>query len=86
MPRKTNAELKAAAQADLKVLQERIAKLESEEAARIGKLAIKAGLSDLDLDDDAMLAALQKFVSSFREGKALKAVKVDADTAENSGA
>lgn len=73
MARKTLAERKATAQAELKALQERMAKLEAEEAARIGKLAIKAGMGDLNLDDEEMLAELQKFVASFRLQPAVKA-------------
>jgi hypothetical protein len=83
MARKTLAERKATAQAELKALQERMAKIEAEEAARIGRLAIKAGLGDLNFDDDQMLAELQKFVASFRPQPA---VKVQAASAEGSGA
>jgi hypothetical protein len=83
MARKTLAERKATAQAELRALQERMAKIEAEEAARIGKLAIKAGLGDLNFDDDEMLAELQKFVASFR---AQPAVKAQAASAEGGGA
>lgn len=78
MARKTLAERKAAAQSELKTLQERMAKLEAEEVARIGKIALKAGMGDLNLDDDEMLAALQKFVASFRPQPAVKAQTASA--------
>jgi hypothetical protein len=83
MARKTLAERKATAQAELKALQERMAKIEAEEAARIGKLSIKAGLGDLNFDDDEMLAELQKFVASFRPQPA---VKPQAASSEGGGA
>ena len=79
MARKTLAERKATAQAELRALQERMAKIEAEEAARIGKLAIKAGLGDLNFDDDEMLAELQKFVASFRAQPAVKAQAISAE-------
>jgi len=84
MARKTLAERKAAIQEELRSTQARMARLEAEEAARIGKLAIRAGLSDLNLDDEEMLAALQKFSASFRAQS--QGVKADSGAAEGGGA
>lgn len=84
MARKTLAERKAAIQEELRSAQARMARLEAEEAARIGKLAIRAGLSDLNLDDEEMLAALQKFSASFRTQS--QGVKAGSGAAESGGA
>ncbi|MFM0197802.1 TraC family protein [Paraburkholderia strydomiana] len=70
MARKTFADRRTAALEELKAAQQRIAKLEDEAARHIGKLAIKAGLGDLDLDDEKLFAELEAVAAKFRQKSA----------------
>jgi methanogenic corrinoid protein MtbC1 len=51
---KTLAERKTAKLEELEKIKRELARLETQEAERIGKLAIRAGLSDLDLSEDTL--------------------------------
>ncbi|MFG1298065.1 TraC family protein [Xanthobacter sp. V13C-7B] len=50
-------------------LQKRRKELQDREAARIGKLAIAAGLAELNLDDDLIKAAFADVMSRFQSGE-----------------
>lgn len=58
-------------------IKEDIAKLEADleaardkEASRIGALAVRAGLSEIDISDKELLAALSKLAETFRKSAA----------------
>ncbi|CEI36836.1 hypothetical protein GUF72_21470 [Xanthomonas citri pv. citri] len=70
MARKTLKERRAEALADLDAAKSRLAKLEADAAERIGKLAIKAGLVDLDLSDDQLSTEFAAMAARF-QGKAV---------------
>ena len=60
-----------------------LAELESKAAERIGKIAIAAGLGDLDIDDAAMRKEFEAIASKFRKGEAKQAAPVPAATGAN---
>ena len=49
-------------------LQEQLKQAETREAERIGRLALKAGLGDLEIDDGELVTALEEVVARFRKG------------------
>ena len=70
MARKTLSERKADKLAELNRIKAELAELESKAAERIGKIAIAAGLDDLDIDDAAMRKEFEAIASKFRKGEA----------------
>lgn len=70
MARQKANERRAAALAALKAAKRDVMELEAKDAARIGKLAVRAGLADLDLDDPSLLREFQAVAARFRDGKA----------------
>lgn len=71
MARKTLSERKADKLAELNRIKAELAELESKAAERIGKLAIAAGLADLELNDATLRAEFDSIAAKFRksEGK-----------------
>ena len=49
-------------------LQEQLKAAETREAERIGRIALKAGLGDIEIDEEALLAALTDVAGTFRRG------------------
>ncbi len=49
-------------------LQEQLKAAETREAERIGRIALKAGLGDIEIDEEALLAALTDVAGKFRRG------------------
>lgn len=47
-------------------LQDRLREAETREAERIGRIALKAGLADLDIDEPQLLAAFEDVGRTFR--------------------
>lgn len=70
MARKKASERRAEALAALEAAKRSVAELEAKDAARIGKLAVKAGLADLDLDDATLLREFQALAGRFPHGRA----------------
>jgi hypothetical protein len=68
MPRKTLTDRRAEKLAQLDAIKKELAALESKAGERLGKLALKAGLADLDLDDDTLLKEFQALAGRFRGG------------------
>lgn len=64
---KTLKERRADALAAVNAARQRLAKLETDAAERIGKLALKAGLVDLDLTDEQISAEFDAIASKFRD-------------------
>lgn len=74
MAQKTLAERKAEKLAELNRIKADLAKLESKAAERIGKIAIAAGLGDVDIDDAALRKEFEAIASKFRKGETKQAV------------
>lgn len=49
-------------------LQEQLRQAETREAERIGRLALKAGLGDLEIEDGELVSALEELAARFRKG------------------
>ncbi|MHA7882153.1 conjugal transfer protein TraC [Nitratireductor rhodophyticola] len=49
-------------------LQEQLKQAETREAERIGRLALKAGLGDIEIEDRALVTALEDVAARFRKG------------------
>lgn len=82
MARKTLSERKADKLAELNRIKAELAELESRAAERIGKIAIAAGLGDLDIDDAAVRKEFEAIASKFRKVEGMQ----DAPMAETPGA
>lgn len=48
-------------------LQEQLKQAETREAERIGRLALKAGLGDIEIEDGELVTAFQEVVARFRK-------------------
>ncbi|MGX9394048.1 TraC family protein (plasmid) [Nitrobacteraceae bacterium UC4446_H13] len=48
-------------------LQDQLKAAETREAERIGRLALKAGLGDLEIEEDSLLAAFEEAAARFRK-------------------
>lgn len=48
-------------------LQEQLKLAETREAERIGRVALKAGLGEIEIDEDDLLAAFSEVAASFRK-------------------
>ncbi|MBW2958754.1 MULTISPECIES: TraC family protein [Gammaproteobacteria] len=62
MARKTLSERRADALSELEMAKARLAKLDSEAAERIGRIAIKSGLVSLELTDDQIREEFDRIV------------------------
>ena len=49
-------------------LQEQLKQAETREAERIGRLALKAGLGDIEVEDGDLIAAFEEVLGNFRKG------------------
>ncbi len=70
MARQKANERRAAALAALEAAKREVMELEAKDAARIGKVAVRAGLADFDLDDTTLLREFQAVAARFRDGSA----------------
>jgi hypothetical protein len=71
MARKTLTERRSEKLAELERIKGELAKLESQAAERIGRVAVRAGLADLDLDDEQLTKEFAAVAAKFqpRTGK-----------------
>ena len=53
---------------DIAKLQEQLKAAEAREAERIGRLAFKAGLGEIEIDDAKLVQALEDLAKRFRDG------------------
>jgi hypothetical protein len=67
MARKNLIDRKIAARQELDAAKAKFAKLEKETADRIARLAIKSGLTDLDLTDDQIKVEFEGIVAKHRK-------------------
>lgn len=51
-------------------LQDQLKHAETREAERIGRIALRAGLGDLDIEEGELQAALEQMAKRFRGGQA----------------
>lgn len=56
----------AAAKAELAAAKDRVAQIEAEEAARLGKLAVKAGLLELEISEADLVKEFEAIAGRFR--------------------
>lgn len=49
-------------------LQEQLKQAETREAERIGRLALKAGLGDIEIEERALVTAFEELAARFRKG------------------
>lgn len=68
MARKTLAERRSDALSELETAKARLAKLDNEAAERIGRIAIKSGLVNLEITDDRIREEFDNIVERIREG------------------
>ncbi|MCX8016507.1 MAG: hypothetical protein N2690_01195 [Rhodocyclaceae bacterium] len=68
MARQPLAERRAATRAKIAALKAEIAKMDAIAAERIGRLAVRAGLADLALDDDALLREFEAIAARHTAG------------------
>ena len=68
MARKTSDERRAEKLAKLDALKAQIAKMEGNATKRFGRLAIRAGLAELNLSDADLLRELLAIAARFRNG------------------
>lgn len=66
MARKTLAERRNEAMAAVEAAKRRVVELEAEAAERIGRIAMKSGLVDLDISDDQLAKEFDAIASKFR--------------------
>jgi hypothetical protein len=66
MPRKSLTDRRSEKLAQLDAIRRDLAALEIKSGERLGKLALKAGLGDLDVDDDTLLKEFQAIAARFR--------------------
>lgn len=68
MARKTLTERRSDAIFELETAKVRLAKLDNEAAERIGRIAIKSGLVNLELSDDQIRNEFDRIVEKIRKG------------------
>lgn len=67
-------------------LQEQLKAAETREAERIGRLALKAGLGDIEIEDSDLIAAFGDLVGKFRKGSGRAAKPTSAPVAPGAAA
>lgn len=63
--KKTTAKIRE----DIARMQEQLRQAEKRDAERIGRIAVKAGLAEIEIDEDALQAAFEDVAKRFRGGK-----------------
>lgn len=51
-------------------LQEQLKQAETREAERIGRIALKAGIGEVQIDEGDLLSAFEEIAATFRKGSA----------------
>lgn len=84
MTRKTLAERRTEKLEELGRIKSALARLESQAAERIGKLAIRAGVADLDIDDEQLSKEFAAVAAKFQPKAAKKDKSSPADPRSSS--
>ena len=66
-------------------LQEQLKQAETREAERIGRIALKAGIGEIEIDEGALLSAFEEIAGRFRKGGG-RAAKAAATVAPGASA
>ena len=66
-------------------LQEQLKSAETREAERIGRVALKAGLGEIEIEEAALQAAFEDIAGRFRGGKEASTGKKNAGDGGNGG-
>ena len=83
MARKTLSERKADKLAELNRIKSELADLENKAAEKIGKIAIAAGLGDLEIGDAQLRKEFEAIASKFRKGEAKQTAPAPAAPGAN---
>lgn len=67
-------------------LQEQLKQAETREAERIGRIALRAGLGEIDIDEAALQAAFEEVGGRFRGGKGAATGRKNAGDGRTAGA
>lgn len=81
--RKTHAERRADLLAEKEKLSQQIAALDAKTAQQIGKIAVQAGLADLNIDDEQLKKEFEAMAARFRGGKAKPSSQASSQPAES---
>lgn len=65
-------------------LQDQLRQAETREAERIGRIALKAGLGEIEIDEAELQAAFEEIAKRFRGGKVLETGKKNAGDSRTS--
>jgi hypothetical protein len=65
-------------------LQDQLKAAETKEAERMGRLALKAGFGDIEIDDADLLAALEELAITFRKGETSKLATIQSGATSGS--
>lgn len=66
-------------------LQDQLKAAEAREAERIGRIALKAGLGEIEIEEAALQAAFEDIAGRFRGGKGVATGRKNADDGRTSG-
>ncbi len=66
MARKSLGDRRAEKLAQMEALKKQLAELDAKAGERLGKLAVRAGLADLSLDDETIVREFQAIAGRFR--------------------
>ena len=85
MSRKSIVERRADKMAEMEAIRRELVQLDAKAAERIGKLAVRAGLADIDLEDDAWVKEFQALATKFH-GRAKTSRRPASESAGADGA
>lgn len=66
-------------------LQDQLKQAETREAERIGRIALKAGIGEIEIEESALLSAFEDVVGKFRKGGS-RSEKAAASVADGASA
>ncbi|WP_054313317.1 conjugal transfer protein TraC [Mesorhizobium sp. 1M-11] len=66
-------------------LQEQLRQAETREAERIGRIALKAGLGEIEIEEAALLSAFEDIAGQFRAGSGKSSGKKNAGQGRSAG-
>ncbi|MGV2125571.1 conjugal transfer protein TraC [Agrobacterium vitis] len=66
-------------------LQDQLRQAETREAERIGRIALKAGLGEIEIEETELQAAFEEITGRFRGGKAASTGKKNAGDGRTAG-
>lgn len=86
MARKTLAERRSEKLDELERIKSDLARIEERAATQIGKLAVRAGLADLDIEDEQLAKEFAALAAKFqsKSGKKDKSASSNADSTAQS--